>query len=209
MIRVKICGVTTPIDAAFAAECGADALGLNFVPESPRFLTLDRAAKVIGGLTPFAATVGVFAGGAGDAVRVTATRLGLRAVQTYDALPSDAGYAPAAHIPAFRIAAAADLLQVAAFVRAYRPAAVLLDSFVAGALGGTGHRAPWELLAGFDPGVPVILAGGLTPDNVAEAVRVVRPWGVDVASGVEASPGVKDPAKVRDFIRAARAAGGF
>ena len=75
-----------------------------------------------------------------------------------------------------------------------------------GEMGGTGHRAPWHLLAGFDPGVPVILAGGLTPENVAEAIRAVRPWGVDVASGVESAPGVKDPAKVEAFIRAVRAA---
>ncbi len=73
-------------------------------------------------------------------------------------------------------------------------------------MGGTGHTAPWDLIAGFDPGVPVVLAGGLTPDNVAEAIRVVRPWGVDVASGVESSPGRKDPGKVRAFIQAARAA---
>ncbi len=209
MTRVKICGVTTPADAVFAADCGADALGLNFVPASPRYLTADRAAAVVAGLTPFVATVGVFAGGAGDDVRAMATRLGLRAVQTYDAGPPAAAYAPAAHVAAFRIATAADLLAVTEYVRVHRPAAVLLDSFVTGALGGTGHRAPWELLAGFDPGVPVILAGGLTPDNVAEAIRLVRPWGVDVASGVEASPGVKDRAKVRDFVRAAKGAAGF
>jgi phosphoribosylanthranilate isomerase len=87
-----------------------------------------------------------------------------------------------------------------------QPAAVLLDSFVPGEMGGTGHRAPWHLLAGFDPGVPVILAGGLTPENVAEAIRVVRPWGVDVASGVESAPGVKDPGKVAAFVAAVRAA---
>ncbi|MGL6094989.1 MAG: phosphoribosylanthranilate isomerase, partial [Fimbriiglobus sp.] len=86
------------------------------------------------------------------------------------------------------------------------PAAVLLDSFVAGEMGGTGHVAPWHLLAGFDPGVPVILAGGLTPDNVAAAVRLVRPWGVDVASGVETAPGRKDAGKVRAFVAAVTAA---
>jgi phosphoribosylanthranilate isomerase len=86
------------------------------------------------------------------------------------------------------------------------PSAVLIDSHVAGQMGGTGHTAPWELLAGFDPGVPVILAGGLTPENVAEAIAVVRPWGVDVASGVESAPGRKSPEKVARFIQKARRA---
>jgi phosphoribosylanthranilate isomerase len=87
-----------------------------------------------------------------------------------------------------------------------RPAAVLLDGHVPGQYGGTGRAAPWELLAEFRPGVPVILAGGLTPENVAEAVRVVRPYGVDVAGGVEAAPGRKDPEKIRRFLANAREA---
>jgi phosphoribosylanthranilate isomerase len=99
---------------------------------------------------------------------------------------------------------AADLDAVRRFVAACRPAAVLIDSFVPGEMGGTGHRAPWHLLAGFAPGVPVILAGGLTPDNAADAIRLVRPWGVDVASGVDSSPGKKDPGRVRAFVQAAR-----
>jgi phosphoribosylanthranilate isomerase len=86
------------------------------------------------------------------------------------------------------------------------PAAVLIDSHVPGQMGGTGHRAPWHLLQHFDAGVPLVLAGGLTPDNVAEAVALVRPWGVDVASGVERAPGVKDPDRVAAFVRNARAA---
>ena len=89
------------------------------------------------------------------------------------------------------------------------PAAVLIDSYVEGLMGGSGRNAPWELLRGFDPGVPVILAGGLTPQNVAEAIAIVRPWGVDVASGVEISPGVKDQAKMVEFARNVRSAGAF
>src|SRR5204862_8064607 len=88
------------------------------------------------------------------------------------------------------------------------PAAVLIDSHVEGQMGGTGRAAPWELLCGFDPGVPLVLAGGLTPENVAEAVALVRPWGVDVASGVESAPGVKDPKRVADFVQNVRAAEG-
>jgi phosphoribosylanthranilate isomerase len=86
------------------------------------------------------------------------------------------------------------------------PAGILVDAFVEGQMGGTGHRPPWDLLAGFDPGAPLVLAGGLTPENVAGAIRLVRPWGVDVASGVESAPGRKDPGKVRAFVAAARAA---
>ena len=85
-----------------------------------------------------------------------------------------------------------------------RPAAVLIDAHVEGKVGGTGQTAPWELLAGFDPGVPLILAGGLTPDNVAEAIALVRPWGVDVASGVESAPGRKDPGKAASFVKISR-----
>ncbi len=203
-VRVKICGVTTPADAAFVADAGADAVGLNFYPGSPRFLSDELAARIVSGLPPLAVTVGVFVDTSSDAITETARRLHLSVVQTYQPAPAAL---PVAHIPAFRVSAAADLDAIRREVERVRPAAVLIDSFVAGEMGGTGHRAPWHLLAGFDPGVPVILAGGLTPDNVAEAVRVVRPWGVDVASGVESAPGVKDRGKVAAFLAAVRAAG--
>jgi phosphoribosylanthranilate isomerase len=207
-VRVKICGVMTPADAVFAAECGADALGLNFYAKSPRFLTDKAARAMLRELTPFVASVGVFVSTPPGEVSATAARLGLRAVQTYaDAPLPFAADEPAAYLPAFRVKDAGDLDAIRAFVKTCHCAAVLIDSFVVGEMGGTGHRAPWDLLAGFDPGVPVILAGGLTPDNVAEAIRAVRPWGVDVASGVESSPGVKDAGKVRAFVQNAQAAG--
>jgi phosphoribosylanthranilate isomerase len=210
-VRVKICGVTTPADARFAAESGADAVGLNFYPKSPRFLPPDRAAAVVRALPAFAAPVGVFVGMPLRQVCAVAYQLGLRGVQTYDDRPPGEDPFPFAHVPAFRVKDAAGLEHVRRFVAAATaagrpPAAVLVDSFVEGQVGGTGHRAPWELLAGFDPGVPVVLAGGLTPENVADAIALVRPWGVDVASGVESAPGVKDPDKVARFVRAARAA---
>jgi len=208
-VRVKICGVTTPADARHAAEVGADAVGLNFYPKSPRFLTPAAAAAIVRALPPFTATVGVFVGMPLRQACAVAFQLGLRGVQTYDDRPPNDDPFPFAHIPAFRVADAAQLDAVRAYVEAARtagrtPAAVLIDSFVPGQMGGTGHVAPWHLLAGFDPGVPVILAGGLTPENVTEAVAAVRPWGVDVASGVESSPGVKDPDKVERFVRAVR-----
>lgn len=211
MIRVKICGVTTPADAVFAAECGADAVGLNFYPRSPRFIDADRATSIVGQLSSFVSAVGVFVGEPADEVRAVANSLRLHAVQTYDVRPSGFDFAPVLHISAFRVEGRVSLDAIAADVRTRKglarpPAAVLVDAFVPGEMGGTGRTAPWHLLAGFDPGAPVILAGGLTPDNVADAIRTVRPAGVDVASGVESAPGVKDPGKVRAFIQAAREA---
>ncbi|OWK46990.1 phosphoribosylanthranilate isomerase [Fimbriiglobus ruber] len=211
LVRVKICGVTTPAEARFAADCGADALGLNFYPKSSRFITSDQATRIVRELPPFTAAVGVFVEADDIDVVATAARFGLRGVQTYTADPPRTDFHPAAHIPAFRVNDASSLATIRDFVAATLsagrpPAAVLVDSFVAGEIGGTGHVAPWELLAGFDPGVPLILAGGLTPENVGDAIRAVRPWGVDVASGVEASPGRKDRGKVRAFVQAVRAA---
>jgi phosphoribosylanthranilate isomerase len=202
-VRIKICGVTTPADARFAADAGADAVGLNFFPKSPRFVTPSQAAALVRALPPFTAPVGVFVGMPLRQVCAIAFQLGLRGVQTYDDQPPADDPFPFAHVPAFRVKDAAGLDRVRRFVAACRPSAVLIDSFVEGQMGGTGHVAPWELLVGFDPGVPLILAGGLTPDNVADAIRAVRPWGVDVASGVESSPGVKDRAKVSAFVKAA------
>lgn len=204
MTRIKICGVTTPDDAGYAADCGADAIGLNFYSKSPRFLSDDQAAEIVRNLPPYTAAVGVFVGDPADVVRAKAERLGLRGVQTYPNELIRFDYFPSSHIAAFRVKDAGSLVFVRQYVALTRPTAVLVDSYVPGEMGGTGHRAPWELLVGFDPGVPVILAGGLTPDNVGEAIRQVQPWGVDVASGVEATPGRKDSAKVRDFVQAVR-----
>jgi phosphoribosylanthranilate isomerase len=210
-VRIKICGVTTPADARAAADAGADAVGLNFYPKSPRFLDPHRAASVVRALPAFTAPVGVFVGVPLRQVCAVAFQLGLRGVQTYDEQPPAEDPFPFAHVPAFRVKDAAGLEHVRRFVEVAKktgrtPAAVLIDSHVEGQMGGTGHKAPWALLAGFDPGVPLILAGGLTPENVAEAVALVRPWGVDVASGVEAAPGRKDPDKVARFISSARQA---
>jgi phosphoribosylanthranilate isomerase len=211
MVRVKICGVTTPVDAQFAAESGADAVGLNFYAQSPRYVEPAAAGELIRSLGPFTAPVGVFVGLPLRQVCAIAYQLGLRSVQTYSEVVPNEDTFPFAHIPAFRVRDAATLEAIRQFVDTSRslgraPAAVLVDAYVAGQMGGTGHRPPWDLLAGFDPGVPLILAGGLTPDNVTEAVRLVRPWGVDVASGVESAPGRKDPGKVRAFVENARSA---
>lgn len=209
-IRIKICGVTTPEDARFAAEAGADAVGLNFYPKSPRFVTPQQAATLVRALPPFTAPVGVFVGMPLRQVCAVAFQLGLRGVQTYDDLPPTEDAFPFAHIPAFRISTAEQLTAIQQWVRSEQaagrgPAAVLVDAHVPGQVGGTGQTAPWELLVGIEFGAPLILAGGLTPENVAEAIERVRPWGVDVASGVESAPGQKDSAKVRRFVNAVRA----
>lgn len=211
-VRVKICGVTTPDDLRLCGDAGADAVGINFHPGSPRYVEPHAAAALLRHLPPFLDAVGVFVDRPLRQVYALSYQLGLRGVQWYGpGLDRDDSF-PFRLIPAFRVRDAANLDEVRAAVTACRaagwaPAAVLLDAFVPGQHGGTGRTAPWNLLAGFDPGVPVILAGGLTPENVAEAVRAVRPYGVDVASGVESTPGRKDPDKVRRFIATARAAG--
>ncbi len=204
MTRIKICGITTPADAELLAELSVEAVGLNFYPKSPRYVSTSQARELVRHLGPFVAPVGVFVSDGWQHVHSVAIVVGLRAVQTYTDSPPPAPLTPFAHIPAFRMKSVADLDHIKQFVTACKPSAVLVDSFVAGEMGGTGHKAPWHLLAGFDPGVPLILAGGLTPDNVADAIRTVRPWGVDVASGVESAPGVKDPSKVRAFVAAVR-----
>ena len=212
MVRIKICGVTTPEDARIAAEAGADAVGLNFYHKSPRFVAPTQAATIVRALPAFTAPVGVFVEMPLRQVCAVAYQLGLRAVQTYDSTPPTEDPFPFAHVPAFRVKDATGLDEIRSFVAHVRalgrsPSAILIDARVEGQMGGTGHRAPWDLIAGFDPGVPVILAGGLTPDNVAEAIALVRPWGVDVASGVESFPGRKDPEKVARFVRISQQVG--
>jgi phosphoribosylanthranilate isomerase len=213
-VRVKICGVTRPDDLAVAVEAGADAVGLNFHPGSPRCITAEAAEAMLDGLPPFVEPVGVFVRKTLADLEPLLTRLGrLRTVQMHGGGYAPGPWFPYRFLPAFQIRAPDDLAAVSEYVSACRRAggglaAVLLDGHAPGLTGGTGRTAPWHLLADFRPGVPVILAGGLTPDNVAEAVRIVRPYAVDVASGVESAPGVKDADKVRRFVAAARAAAG-
>lgn len=208
-IRIKICGVTTPEDARFAAEAGADAIGLNFYPQSPRYLAPQQAIEVLRALPPFTSPIGIFVGMRLRQVCAVAYQLGLRGIQTYDSNSAGEDTFPFAHIPAFQVRDATDLDSIRRYVEqatslGRRPDAILVDSRIDGQMGGSGQVAPWSLLAAFHPGAPVILAGGLTPENVAEAIAIVRPWGVDVASGVESAPGKKDHAKVSRFICAVR-----
>ena len=204
-VRVKICGVTVADDVRLCGDAGADAVGINFAPASSRYVEPSAAAPLVRAASPLMSTVGVFVGRPLRQVCAIAFQLGLRGVQSY----GDFGDAfPFGLIAAFRVGDAAHLAAIDAYLAAANPlpSAILVDAFVEGYMGGTGHVAPWGLLADYRPVVPLILAGGLTPDNVAEAIRVVRPAGVDVASGVETSPGRKDPEKVKRFVAAVREA---
>ena len=209
MIRVKICGVTTPEDALFVLECGADALGLNFVPGTPRCLPEDAAASLAAALPPFGVRVGVFVNEDPRRIEQIARHVGLDAVQLHGDEPPEACRWLQGRglrvIRALRVRGPETLDEAGRFPGC----AILLDAHVEGKLGGTGEVFDWSLarrLAGRRAG---ILSGGLGPENVAQAVREVRPFGVDVSSGVEGSaPGRKDREKVRRFIENARAAGG-
>jgi phosphoribosylanthranilate isomerase len=211
-LRIKICGITNEADGRQAASLGADAIGLNFYAPSPRCIDVATAASILRELPPFVHAVGLFVNLPLGQVRQALEPLHrIRTVQWYGDAHEPIDPAPYQWIAAFSVRAADDLLGIAGYLdrcrsQKFMPAAILVDAHVMGQYGGTGRTAPWNLLADFRPGVPLILAGGLTPENVAEAVRLVRPYAVDVASGVEFSPGRKDPAKLRRFIDSAREA---
>jgi phosphoribosylanthranilate isomerase len=209
-VRVKICGVTNEADARQAAHLGADAVGLNFAPESPRHIDPAVVPFVLRELPPFVEPVGVFLNRPLREVYAELHALGgVRTIQWHGQRRELGDPSPYRLIAAFPVRDRGSLVEVQRYLDLCRdlgqlPAALLLDGYSPDAHGGTGRTAPWDLIADFRPGVPVILAGGLKPVNVAEAVRQVRPYGVDVASGVEHSPGHKDPEKVRRFLDAAR-----
>jgi phosphoribosylanthranilate isomerase len=208
-VRIKICGITTAEDGRQAALLGADAIGLNFYVPSPRCITPAEAGAILRALPPFTEPVGLFVNEPWQRMAEVASQCGpLRTFQCHSDLiqPADTVFRL---IVAFPVRDRRSLDDITAYLgrcreRGRLPVAVLADAHVPGQYGGTGRTAPWELLADFRPEVPLILAGGLTPDNVAEAVRTVRPYGVDVAGGVESRPGHKDAEKMRRFIDNAR-----
>lgn len=202
MTRVKICGVTRVADALHAARAGADAIGLNFFAGSPRCVSLETATAIAAALPDGVCRVGVFVDAGRDEIRAVAERVGLNAIQFHGDEPRAlcSGWNRKT-IKAVRI----DGPQALAAAANYPVDYLLADAHVAGQPGGTGRRVPLEWLVGV-PSQRLILAGGLTPETVAEAVRAVRPAAVDVASGVESAPGIKDPGKVERFIANARTA---
>ena len=201
-LKVKICGVTTVADALQAARAGADAIGLNVHPPSPRCVSLETAAEIAAALPPGVCRVGVFVDLPRERVAQIVTQVGLDALQFHGAEPPGlcAGW-DRKTIKAIRVRGPG----AAAETSAYDVDFLLADAYVEGQAGGTGQPVPLRWLAGFVRR-RLILAGGLTAETVAQAVRAVRPAAVDVASGVERSPGVKDPEKVERFIANARMA---
>jgi phosphoribosylanthranilate isomerase len=201
-VTVKICGITNVADGIQAAEAGADALGFIFYGSSPRCVSPAAAAAIIRQVPPFVVKVGVFVNAAPEQVLETVAQCGLNVLQFHgDEPPEYCGQFGLMTIKAFRMRDAASLEAL----QHYATDAWLLDTYNPGLPGGTGERFDWDLAIQAQRfGRPIFLAGGLSPENVSDAVRRVKPYAVDVSSGVEASPGRKDPAKVRAFIQAAK-----
>lgn len=204
MTRVKICGITSPEDALTAVEAGADALGFVFYKESPRHIFPEEAARIIRLLPPFVQVVGLFVNEAPEIVNQVSRTCRLGLVQLHgDETPDYCRRIEQRVMKAFRIHSLTCLDPIAD----YRLSGCLLDAYSPTAFGGTGMSFNWEIAReAITRGHRIVLAGGLTPDNVAEAIRQVRPYGVDVSSGVESAPGKKDTDKVREFIRNAKEA---
>jgi phosphoribosylanthranilate isomerase len=201
-IWIKFDGVTTPDDAAAAAEAGASAVGMIFAP-SPRRVMLDQAKDIRAAIPAGVAAFGVFDDSQPRDVGEVADLLDLDGVQFPAALVAGRFLTrPLIVLRTVRVASAEDLVDV----ERLKCDAVHLDAYVEGALGGTGTLAPWDVIEAHRPTVPFVLSGGLRPTNVADAIARLRPDGVDVSSGIESSPGVKDRAAMGEFVRNARGA---
>ena len=215
MFQIKICGITTAADALLAAEAGADAIGLNFYPPSPRSLVFEQAEEISRQVSGMLLRVGVFVNQDEEEIRRCVESLQLEAVQLHGDEPASLirTLHPIPVIRAFRCQEPG-LAKVRETVEDYRqqqsiPAAVLLDAHLAGQYGGTGTVLDWQQLDSVDGtvgGCPLILSGGLTAENVGTAIGQVRPWAVDTASGVESEPGRKDPELLLQFVQQAKAA---
>jgi phosphoribosylanthranilate isomerase len=202
--KVKICGITSVADGLAAADAGADLVGLMFYDQSPRHVTVAQAAEISRALPPFLLRVGVFVNPSEELVLQAIGQCGLNLLQFHGDEPSDfCTQFGVMSLKALRVRDAGSLKQL----EEYRTEGFLLDAYSSNGLGGTGETFNWEIaLEAGRLGKPIFLAGGLTPANVAEAVRKARPFAVDVSSGVESSPGKKDAEKMRAFIAAVRAA---
>ena len=215
MFRIKICGITNVEDAIAAVDAGADAIGLNFYPKSPRCVDLEVAEQIKSATD--IVRVGVFVNHSAEEMWNAWNASGLWFAQIHgDETPEMLKPIAEMDIITVRRFSATEVDPVGVLYRdvehftsviGWAPQAMLVDAAVPGEYGGTGAKADWHALRGYEQqlgvGAGLILAGGLTPDNVAEAIRIVRPAAVDVASGVESSPGKKDSVKVRDFVAAA------
>ncbi len=203
MPRIKICGITNSEDALLAAQLGADALGFVFYSQSSRYVEAEQVRSIVRLLPPFISTVGLFVNETASRVREIMDFCQLDIAQLHgDEVKADVGLGGRRIIRALRVRDEASLEGI----ENLENHTVLLDAWVKDRMGGTGRTFDWSLAARVAGTYRILLAGGLTPDNVAEAIRTVRPYGVDVSSGVELSPGRKDPEKLAEFIRNARKA---
>lgn len=205
MVKIKICGITNVEDAKMAVAAGADALGFVMYRKSPRFVEPAVVKAIVAGLPPFVLPVGVFVNEEPDLVRTLMDECGLALAQLHG--DETAPYCQDLGRPvlkALRLKDRGTFLALAEFHGRANVRGFLIDAFSNQAYGGTGQTVDWGLAQEVAQSMSVVLAGGLTPVNVAEAIARVRPYGVDVSSGVELSPGKKDHEKVKDFIRAAR-----
>lgn len=198
MVRVKICGITSSDDALAAVDAGADALGFVFYEKSPRNINPMQAAAIIAKLPPFVQTVGLFVNEEIERVNWTADYCGLDVVQLHgDETPEDCLEVNRRVVKAFRMQNIVSIEPM----KKYQVAGYLLDAWCPDCYGGTGKTFNWEMAAAARQYGRIILAGGLTPENVVEAIQAVRPYAVDVSSGVEIEPGKKDREKLRAFIK--------
>ena len=200
-IRTKICGITTPEDALYAAQAGADALGLVFYPQSPRAIDIIKAQKITAALPPFVSVIALFVNESAQNIRRILAEVPIHLIQFHgDEDDAFCRQFDRPYIKAIRVQTASDIQNAAH--RFPNAQALLFDAYHPSEYGGTGHCFDWTLLAEYS-GKPWVLAGGLTPENVGEAVRITGAESVDVSGGVEASKGKKDAAKVATFIREA------
>lgn len=205
MVKIKICGITSAEDAALAVTAGADAVGFVFYRNSPRFIEPAAVRAIVAGLPPFVLPVGVFVNEDAAAVRQLMDECGLALAQLHgDETASYCQNLGRPVLKALRLRDRGTFLALAEFQGRANVRGFLIDAFSDQAYGGTGQTVDWTLAAEAARSAPIILAGGLTPANVSDAIQRVRPYGVDVSSGVEARPGKKDPVKVKAFIDAAR-----
>src|SRR4051812_17626909 len=207
MLRIKMCGLTTPQDARAAIEFGADALGFNFFPGSKRYV--GGHADWIGALPDNVVRLAILVDPSWEQAKAIAAMPGITGLQLHGSETPEFCRRLLGEGISFEKALPVSGPDSLANVPDFSTSTVLLDSAGAGGFGGSGERFPWEIARAFveaNPHLRVVLAGGLAPENVAAAVAAVRPFGVDVTTGVEASPGRKDYERLRDFIKAARAA---
>ena len=216
MFRIKVCGVTNIEDAEAAVDAGADAIGLNFFRGSKRFISTETARQIVAAIGERTEPVGVFVNASAEAICDACREAALNTMQLHgedrpDHIKITLGLrdriVSVIHAHSFGNGGLEAVYRDMFDVHGEAADAVLVDAAVSGMYGGTGKTIDWTRLVNFEKAIgrmPLILAGGLTPDNVAEAIRIVRPHAVDAASGVEAAPGKKDHAKMRDFVAAAR-----